>query len=78
MKTLLALIALAVLAGAAPRSSGADTSETADAAALAWLALVDAGNYAQSWNTAAAYATETVTPMQDPDGHWRMSGYYIR
>jgi hypothetical protein len=138
MKILIALIAVAVLVGAAPRSSGADTPETAEAAALAWLALVDAGNYPQSWNTAAAYfknavpqsqwvskvgavrgplgavksrrvsssqpahslpgapdgeyviihfatsfeqkadATETVTPMKDPDGHWRVSGYYIR
>ena len=21
---------------------------------------------------------ETVTPMREPDGHWRVSGYYIR
>jgi len=39
MKILVALIAFAVLAGAALRGPGA---------ALAWLALVDAGNYAQS------------------------------
>lgn len=25
-----------------------------------------------------AGATETVTPMEDPDGQWRVSGYYIR
>ncbi len=23
-------------------------------------------------------AVETVTPMKDPDGHWRVSGYYIK
>jgi hypothetical protein len=23
-------------------------------------------------------AVETVTPMKDPDGHWRVSGYFIR
>ena len=23
-------------------------------------------------------ATETVTPMKDPDGVWRVSGYYVR
>jgi len=23
-------------------------------------------------------AVETVTPMVDPDGEWRVSGYYIR
>jgi hypothetical protein len=138
MEILAAFIAFAILGGAAPRGSGAETPETAESAALAWLALVDAGNYAQSWNTAAAYfrnavpqsqwvskaaavrgplgavksrrvsssqsmhslpgapdgeyvvirfatsfdqladATETVTPMKDPDGHWRVSGYYIR
>jgi hypothetical protein len=25
-----------------------------------------------------ASAVETITPMLDPDGHWRVSGYYIR
>ena len=25
-----------------------------------------------------AEATETVTPMKDEDGHWRVSGYYIK
>ncbi len=107
-------------------------------AAEAWLALVDGGAYAESWDTAAAYfkgavrrdqweatirgareplgkvlsrrlsskqyftslpgapdghyvviqyqtsfegkssAVETVTPMRDNDGKWRVSGYYIR
>ena len=23
-------------------------------------------------------AVETVTPMRDPDGSWRVSGYFIR
>jgi len=131
-------MALAVLLGAAPQSLGADSPESAESAALTWLALVDAGNYPESWNTAATYfrnavpqagwvskvgavrgplgavtsrrvassqathslpgapdgdyvvirfttsfehkaeATETVTPMKDPDGHWRVVGYYIR
>lgn len=112
--------------------------KAAQAAAEAWLALVDAGNYAQSWTDAstlfrraidqagwekaltgvrtplgsvvsrslksAKYATslpgapdgeyvviqydtsftnkrnavETVTPMKEPDGSWRVSGYFIR
>ena len=26
----------------------------------------------------AAFAVETVTPMKDPDGEWRVSGYYIK
>lgn len=107
-------------------------------AAEKWLALVDAGNYAESWKTAADYlkkivkqkqwvatmepvrkplgkvvsrklksseftrelpgapdgqyvviqfttefankasATETVTPMRDKEGKWRVSGYIIK
>jgi len=107
-------------------------------AAGAWLSLVDEGNYAESWNQAAALfksavtkeqwlnsmkgfrvplgkmllrklkskqytktlpgapdgeyvviqyettfenkksAVETVTPMLDKDGKWRVSGYYIK
>jgi hypothetical protein len=106
--------------------------------ANAWLALVDEGGYAKSWETAAVYfksavtkgqwqaslsaarkplgkvlsrkvrskqyattlpgapdgeyvviqyqtsfeakrsAIETVTPMRDKDGKWRVAGYYIR
>jgi hypothetical protein len=109
-----------------------------ESAARAWLALVDAGSYDESWSAAAALfrqkvpkaqwqsaasnargplgplksrtlqsatfkstlpgvpdgeyvilqfassfenkasAIETVTPMKDPDGTWRVSGYYIR
>jgi hypothetical protein len=104
----------------------------------AWLALVDAGKYAESWKSAAAYlknvvkekqwtatmspvrkplgklvsrklksaeftrelpgapdgeyvviqfttefankasATETVTPMKEKDGQWRVAGYLIK
>jgi hypothetical protein len=103
-----------------------------------WLALVDAGSYAESWKTASRYfqkavpqdqweqsistvrgplgdlvsrefksaqytkslpdapagkyvvlqfdtsfankkqAVETVTPRLDPDGQWKVSGYYIK
>lgn len=118
---------------------GADAPEqAAQSAALTWLNLLDAGDYAQSWATAAEYfrngisrtawvskashvrdplgklksrqllgakftrtlpgapdgeyvviqyttsfenkaaATETVTPVKESDGYWRVSGYYIR
>lgn len=110
----------------------------AKAAATAWLALIDAGQYAESWSGSAtpfraavsqanwqqaagqvrtplgpvttrtvrqaqftrtlpgapegdyvviqyntafvhqAGAVETVTPMRDADGVWRVSGYFIR
>jgi hypothetical protein len=33
--------------------------------------------YASSFENKAS-AIETVTPMKDPDGTWRVSGYYIR
>ena len=117
----------------------ADTPEdAAQAAAESWLKLVDAADYAGSWDQAAkvfkgavkqtdwsqmaagvrtplgklvsrklksrqyaeempgapdgkyvviqfdtvfehkASAVETVTPMADPDGVWRVSGYFIR
>jgi uncharacterized protein DUF4019 len=118
-------------------SAGTAVSE-AQGAAQAWLQLVDAGRYDQSWDSAAAvfrsavtkpqwdgavkegrapfeplgqrtlvaatYTThlptvppgqyvviqyrtkagqgktviETVTPARDPDGRWRVAGYYIR
>lgn len=107
-------------------------------AATQWVALVDEGKYAQSWDNAAGYfkgavkkdqweaslsagrkplgkvlsrkvktkqytttlpgapdgqyvvihyetsferkasATETITPMREKDGKWRVAGYYIR
>lgn len=119
-----------------PREAAAE--EMAVAAAEQWLALVDQGRYAESWETAAPYfraavardrweeamngfrkplgdlserrlssarftdslpgapdgtylviqfrtsfqskksAVETVTPMLDGDGTWRVSGYYIQ
>ena len=116
----------------------ADAQDNAVQAAKAWVALVDAGQYGESWETAAVlfknatakkqweqtlaavrkplgklvsrelksktyreslpgapdgqyviiqFATsfankksgiETVTPMLDKDGQWRVSGYYIQ
>ena len=127
--------------GADGTSSGAATSgkeKAAQAAAEAWLALVDAGKYDASWDEAAKLfrgavdkatwqrqvggvrgpigalvsrklssatytksapgapdgeyvilqfatsfgnkqsAVETVTPMMDADGKWRVSGYFIK
>ena len=119
-------------------SSESEAIETAIKAAESWLADVDAGDYARSWEQSAELfreavtpeqwdqalsasrkplgsltsrevkttqyetslpgapdgeyviiqfttsftnknsATETVTPMKDPDGVWRVSGYYIK
>ena len=120
------------------RAGETDAAAKAQTAAKAWLALVDAGKYGESWDAAAslfkgavtkegwaaacakargplgalksrtlksatytkslpggppgeyvviqydaAYekapsAVETVTPMLDKDGVWRVAGYYIK
>jgi hypothetical protein len=127
-----------VIVGAAKVCLGADKVQAATTAAGAWLKLVDARNYGQSYKEASSYfksridenrwvttvgpvreplgavvsrklktteyktsvpgapdgeyvviqydtsfankksAIETVTPMLDKDGEWRVSGYYIR
>ncbi len=121
-----------------PDKANEQAIEKALTAADAWLKLVDAGNYGESWDAAAEYlrgavskdqlvksldgarkplgalkerkvkskefrttlpgapdgkyviiqyetsfenkqsAIETVTPMLDKDGTWRVSGYYIK
>lgn len=135
-------ILIAWLAGSPARAQTADTTDArvaaAGAAAQAWLRLVDAGQYGQSWDSAAGMfrdavtksawesavregrapfepfgqrqllvgsfqtqlpnappgeyvvlqyrakvaggrtVVETVTPMKERDGRWRVSGYYVR
>jgi hypothetical protein len=131
-------LAIAVLCFSNNAAADADREAAAVAAAQTWLALVDAGKYGESWETAAAYfksavtkdywlqvlpgarepfgklvsrelssktyarslpgapdgeyvviqfkasfenknsAIETVTPMLDNDGVWRVSGYFIK
>jgi hypothetical protein len=141
MKLLKALAALALAAAiTALAAQGADDLDTAPAmaAAQAWLNLVDAGNYGQSWDDGAALfqagiakvpwqikldkaraplggmitrklrmatythappgapegeyvviqfdttfenlprSTESVTPMREPDGSWKVAGYSIQ
>ena len=136
------ILAATLLAGAvALRCAAADEeidTGPAMAAAQSWLATVDAGRYAQSWQDAAQvfraalpsekwepmiqsarsetggfiarkvrsatytrkpadapegeylviifdarfeklpHAVETVTPMREPDGSWKVSGYWIK
>lgn len=138
--SLIFLLLLGLVARAAETDDTNDTNDTnkAQDTAKAWLALVDAEKYGQSWDEAAllfrsavmkieweraakaaraplgalksrtlksanftrslpgapdgeyvviqfdtqfankASAIETVTPMRDKDGAWRVSGYYIR
>jgi hypothetical protein len=135
----LACVAVAFLLCVASARASDDAATTeAQAASREWLAFVDAGNYAKSWDAAAALfknkvtksdwesavgaareplgalkerklesaeyterlpgapdgeyvvityhtsfanrpsATETITPTRDADGHWRVSGYFIK
>jgi hypothetical protein len=127
-----------ILSGGTAVASDAGKETAAISAAEKWLATVDAGKYAASWNEAAEFfrnavkpeqweqsmqsarkplgkpisrkvqtkiyktslagapdgeyvviqfetsfenkktAIETVTPMMDKDGKWRVSGYYIK
>ena len=139
MKTILAVLSLVLLLAPASRMCAADKPEdVAQAAAEQWLALIDASNFAGSWETAAPLfqkavsqadwekalksvrvplgalgsrklksakytktvpeapdgeyvilqfetdfaekkgAVETVTPMLDADGKWKVAGYYIK
>jgi Protein of unknown function (DUF4019) len=139
MKIALAICAVTLWAVSLPAATPPATPEAAaESAALAWLSLIDAEDYAQSWNGASsvfrqrisesqwqsavssarapfgalktrtlqsstpkrtlpgapdgqylviqfassfehkASAVETVTPVMDTDGKWRVSGYYIK
>ena len=65
MKLTATLLAMTLLAIGAPANSSAETPEAAaESAALAWLTLVDAGNYAQSWNDASVLFRQSVTESQ--------------
>lgn len=136
--TAMALAAALALASVAAASVESDEHRQAIEAAEAWLALIDRGEFDDSWEAAADYfrsvvkkeqwrqmaasvrgplgavlsrepksaefrttlpgapdgeyfviqfatsfehkksAVETVTPMRDKDGAWRVSGYYVR
>ncbi len=139
MKHAFAVFTFTVLGLVTPLAMSSEPREAAaESTARAWLALVDAGRYDESWSAAAALfrqnvpkaqwqsaalnargplgalksrtlqsatfksalpgvpdgeyvivqfassfenkasAIETVTPMKDPDGTWRVSGYFIR
>ena len=58
------------------------TREIESAQAAHQLPGVPDGDYVvivyRSSFAAAPAATETVTPMRDPDGHWRVAGYRVK
>lgn len=140
MKRLGGLLVLLLAVGPVSfiRGDEAAKEQVAVSAAEKWLALIDAGQHAESWKSAAEYfrtavkqeqweqaikgvrpplgklisrkvksktfktslpgapdgeyvilefessfenkkaAVETVTPMKDKDGQWRVSGYFIK
>lgn len=139
LRTVIGSLVLSLLLLTPPAMAGqADKEKAAVAAAEKWLALVDGGKYAASWDAAAGYfrnavspgqwdqsltavrkplgrvlsrkvagktfatslpgapdgeyvvirfttsferkkaAVETVTPMLDEGGQWRVSGYFIK
>jgi hypothetical protein len=138
MKFIALTILTTGLLGVTAIAQDAQSVSQAQNAASAWLALVDAGNYAESWEQAAGSfkasvskpswaaaaagvrlplgalksrqiqssafthtlpgapdgdyvvikyasrfenkgsAVETVTPLRDKDGTWRVSGYFIK
>jgi len=139
MQKLVLIIGMAVaLAAGFASAADSDAVPKAQAAAKAWLGLIDTGKYGESWDQAAAIfkssiskpdwekgltgirsqlgaiksralksatfaktlpgapdgeyvviqfdsqfenkaaAVETVTPMHEKDGSWRVAGYFIR
>jgi hypothetical protein len=61
----LAAVGLALLAVSALRADDKSANEkAADAAAQKWLALVDGGNYGESWKEAASAFRKAVTAEQ--------------
>ena len=94
--TLVCIASLMGLAACSHQDPAVGAAEVAaESAAQAWLRLLDTGDYAQSWDTAALYFRHSVEQSQwlsrasavrgplggvksDPDGQWRVSGYYIK
>lgn len=64
------VLTLMVFMGGSMAMANEEAEKKAVAAAEIWLALIDEGEFDKSW--------ETVTPMRDPDGEWRVGGYFIK
>jgi hypothetical protein len=59
------LYALLLLIAAAPAVPGTETpTSAAESAARSWLALLDAGKYADSWQSAAGIFRQKITAAQ--------------
>lgn len=74
-KTWLAILALGVVyfAGTFSSSAAEGQEQAAQAAAEQWLSLVDSGQFADSWQSAASYFQGAVT-----QGQWKNSLESVR
>ena len=72
MRKAICLFAILAVSGALLFAAG-KPEEEAQKSAEQWLALVDAGNYSESWNTAAQYFKTAV-----PQDHWEHSLNAVR
>src|ERR1700736_2240156 len=64
MRLTATMFAFTFLASAALSATAEPPEAAAESAALAWLSLVDAGNYAQSWSAASSLFRQKVSEMQ--------------
>lgn len=65
MKLFASIGVIAVFLGMSIQGLTADTPVgAAEVAAQAWLALLDAGNYSQSWSTAAKHFRDSIAESQ--------------
>lgn len=71
---LAALVAAAVLGTAVPARAAEDPEKAAQAAGEKWLALVDAGDYGQSWETAASLFKKSLSKEQWVDAVGKARG----
>ena len=68
----IAAFVFALLLPVAASAATTDSQKATDAA-KSWLGLVDANDYAQSWNTAGAFLQRQITEAQ-----WETSGKAVR
>ena len=75
MKIAVAVCTVTLWAGIVPAAAPSATSEvaSAEAAARAWLGLVDAGNYAKSWSSASSVFRQKV-----PESQWESAAASAR
>ncbi len=59
--SLLALLVIMLCCTFSPAQAGSANESTAQRAARAWLSLIDAGRYADSWQDASTYFTGAVS-----------------